>query len=164
MKVVEYSRDSVTDIMYLHEDGSESVKLLGDMEVIRMPIMIQQVLETVWGEIMKDMGSRMFPRNPNCRWLKWVKESQANYGELWNYGMDIIDEHFFRFGARNLHPYKHGSALGFERLQTIPSKLPDVPMTPMPLSVQEARELYKMTFEGDYSNRGRPEWLKSNSA
>jgi hypothetical protein len=127
-----------------------------------MPIFIQQVLETVWGDILKDYGGRMLARDPKCPWLKWTKESQENYQELWNYGMDIIDEHFFRFGARNFHPYRHGSASGFERLGNIPKRLPSVPMTPMPITPEEARAIYKK-IEGEYTNRRAPEWLRSNS-
>lgn len=160
-RLSDYVNASVTDILYLHEDGEESAKMLRDLDVIRMPIYIQQVLETVWGDICKDHGTRMIARDPSCKWLKWVKESRENYKELWNYGMDIIDEHFFRFGSRNLHPYKHGSFIGFERLGKVPKAIPDVPMTPLPTSIEEARVIYKK-IEGLHTNRGSPEWLRSN--
>lgn len=158
MRIETYDKVSLRDILYLDADVEEGVKMLYDIDVIRMPINIQQVLETVWGTILKDQSGRMSPRNPECPWLQWVRQSQENYQELWNYGMDIMEEHFFRFGSRNMHPYRHGSNLGFQRLGNIPKSLPEIEQTPMPLLFEDARELYK-TEEGEYTNRSRPSWL-----
>lgn len=160
VRIVEPMIANVLDVVYLHEDAAESVKQLADIDAIRMPIMIQQILETVWGELLKDQHERMAPRSPICPWLLWVKESQANYAELWNYGMDIIEEHFHRFGSRNMHPYRHGSAAGFERLGAVPTALPDKDKTSMPLSVEQARERYAERDDLVWTNRERPEWLK----
>lgn len=149
---------NVHDVLFVDEDPAVSVLKLADYEIIRVPIYIQQILETVWGAILKDQASRMFERAPTCPWLQWVRESQSNYQELWSYGMDIMDEHFHRFGSRNMHPYRHGSAIGFERLGVIPTALPDVPGTIKPISIDDARAYYIERNDLTYTNRETVVW------
>lgn len=150
---------NVHDILYLDINPEAAVKMLADLDVIRMPIYIQQVLETVWGHVLNDWDQRMTPCAEFSPWLVWVREAQPNYEELWNYGMDIIDEHFHRFGSRNMHPYRHGSVEGFNRLGNVPNLIKGVVSTQQPISVDDARTYYHERDGLAWTNREKPEWL-----
>ena len=79
-----------------------------------------------------------------------------NYEDLWNYGMDLLDEHYHRFGSRNTHTYRHGSEAAMERLQNLPPIAP-TEKHPCPLLGYEG---YKESgpFMA-HSHREIPEWL-----
>ncbi len=161
MRMAPTTLGPISDILYLDADGPASAQMLIDIHVIRVPIQIQQVLETAWYMLDKKTAHLgMSPRPDSCEWLRWALLNRANYEELWNYGNDVVDEHYFRFGSRNMHPYKHGSGNGITRLGVVPSKLPEGELTPFPISVEDAIQSYlDSKQEIKYTNRSKPTWL-----
>jgi hypothetical protein len=163
-------------IVYLDEDGPTSAEMLLDIDVIGLPITIAQVLLCVW----HDVKPGTFAPHLNLVgrdefWYKWASANTANYVELWNYGSDIIDEHYHRFGCRsrtetdkfgkevvlNATGYRHGMDRSMIALQSIPP-LPEADAPdPFPTSVEDARALYKSNKAPfTYTHREVPEWLK----
>ena len=155
-------------IIYVDNDGSESVKQLFDADIIGMPITVEYTLRCAWNTIkpgtFPDTYQLSMTDDP---WLKWVLESQENYNELWNYGMDLLDEHMHRFGSRVTSPYHHGSKRQLDRLGALPD-MTETKLTPMPIQVPEARELMREELKtvrpgfnwAQFSHRETPEWLK----
>jgi hypothetical protein len=154
-------------IVYLDEDGATSAEQLYDDDVIGLPITISYTLMNVWRHVSPGSFQIQFNFSPysDDKWFHWAMESQANYEELWNYGMDILEEYDHRFGSRVQHPYKHGSTPAMNKLGAVPP-LPDLPRSPFPVSVEEARSLYSewfhkpIVFKPEFSFRERPAWLK----
>lgn len=141
---------------------------LFDGDVIGLPITIGFVLRCVWNSAKPDTFPTTFELDiGDDPWFKWARESKANYTELWNMGMDILDEHTHRFGSRHAQPYKHGMTDTFERVSGVPD-LPDGEQSPFPVSIEQAREAYcseskvKMSAQSwaTYTHRNQPEWLK----
>ena len=149
-------------ILILSDDPDEAVQWLTDEDVIRMPIEIAQVLLTVWSKF-PDAAKKgvittlvMYPEHV---WIPWVEESQENYIALWNYGMDILDEHEYRFGKRAVNPYRHGMSKTLDRLQVIPP-LPEGPQTPYPILPHQAVLMQAELVKVHYSHRDKPTWKK----
>ena len=148
-------------IFFLSNDPDEAVQWLSDADVIRMPIEITQVLMEVWQEIKPGKFTKVLADLHSPAWVSWIKESQANYVELWNYGLDLTDEHFHRFGSRiKAHPYRHSMTSLLNRLETLPP-LPQIGLTDMPTSSPEATRLnYRPSGSfGTYTNRDTPPWM-----
>lgn len=141
----------------------DAVKSLYDADVIGLPITIHVLLVTVWNNVRP--GAFKLPWNIPMEgdpWYDWVMKSSANYEDLWNYAMDIVDEHSFRFGSRFNPPYKHGSSRMLDTLAAVPP-LPAVGQTPYPFTFAEMREKYARQIKGHlltFTNRETPEWLK----
>ena len=149
-------------IYFLSEDPDEAVHWLNDGDVIRMPIEIAQVLLTVWSkfpETMRKGITQSLVNYPEHLWVPWAEESEANYVFLWNYGMDIIDEHEHRFGRHAVQPYRHGIARCMERLQAVPP-LPQGELAPFPLSIEQAVLTQVDLDKVHYSHREKPTWKK----
>jgi len=147
----------MTHITLLSDDPKEAVEWLMDVDVIRMPIEIAQVLSTV---------SKRHLSVEHCSpevWTDWVATNKANYEELWNYAMDILDEHFYRFGSRNNQQYRHGISGLIDKLAAVPSHLPEGDITERPLSTEQARLAYTATKASftTYTHRSKPEWKTS---
>lgn len=149
------------NIVYLDPDAAESVLQLYDQDIIGMPISIGQCLMHVWNTFTPGRFRTGDAVMADPIWYPWAMASKNNYTELWNYGMDIMDEHWHRFGSRNAHPYRHGYSKLFDQLQYVP-KLPDVEMTPLPRTVEDMRAGYpEMTgFWVQFTHRPTPDWLK----
>jgi len=151
-------------IIYVHEDGGGSAKQLYDCDVIGLPITIAYTLQAVWHQVKPgtfDVPYQAIPIKDDP-WFKWVLESQNNYIELWNYGMDLIEEHYHRFGSKAVVVYRHGSHRSVERMQYVPP-LPEGSITSMPQpELDEVIKQYRSRtgFWVSYTNRERPEWLK----
>ena len=146
-------------IVLLSTDPEEAVQSLSDKDVIRIPIEIAQVLICVWNDIKPGAFTHMIERSHDVPWINWVKESQDNYNELWGYGMDIVDEHYHRFGSRVNFPYKHSMSKLLDKLGVLPP-LPGIGLTPMPVSIDGCREGYlgKDPFD-TYTHRDKPTWM-----
>ena len=143
----------MTNILYLSDDPDEAVQWLMDVDIIRMPIEIAQVLSTV----TKAKTTIAFAEGDV--WSEWAVGNKSNYEELWNYGMDLLDEHYHRFGSRSVNKYKHGIAGLLERLSTIPSHIPDGEMSDKPWTVEQSRLMYTQRGSfSTYTHRTVPQW------
>jgi hypothetical protein len=149
-------------IYFLSDDPEEAVQWLTDSDVIRMPIEISQVLLAVWSTFpeaeRKGVVQTVVPALDNL-WTPWAGETQDNYVHLWNYGMDVIDEHEYRFGRHAVQQYRHGMDRSMNRLQAIPP-IPEGALTPYPLSVTEAVLMQVDITKVQYSHREKPTWKK----
>ena len=143
----------MTHITLLSDDPTEAVQWLMDVDVIRMPIEITQVLSNV-------SNTKINLENiPKEIWTDWARQNKANYEELWNYGMDILDEHFHRFGSRNHHQYRHGISRILDKLGAIPNHLPEGELTEKPLTPEQARLIYNEPGSfSTYTHREAPPW------
>jgi hypothetical protein len=150
----------VTRIAVLSHDPDEAVQWLSDADVIRMPIEITQVLLTIWHKVKPGTFNKMIEYLEGDPWLEWAIRSSDNYTFLWNLGMDLIDEHAFRFGDRAPVPYKHGSFRTMERLGAIPP-IPEQGADPLPIQPDQARLGYHpQGFFKTYTHRDPPPWLE----
>jgi len=149
----------MTQIAILSDDPDEAVQWLIDEDIIRMPIQVGQVLLTVWNRVEPGRFSKTINYLDGDPWLEWTFASSHNYETMWNFGMDLVDEHYHRFGSRQHPPYKHGMWRIFERLQAIPFLSLDTP-TPMPITPEESRLAYHpQGIFSLYTYREKPEWL-----
>jgi len=112
-------------------DLDEAVELLTADEIIVYPIRISQILLTVWCQFPNRLNKPIERLPLDNVWVKWASESVDNYELLWNFGMDIIDEHDKMFGSKVKYPFKHGSSKLMEALGIIPP-LPAVGLTAKP--------------------------------
>ena len=143
----------MSHIYYLSDNPTEAVQWLMDVDIIRMPIEIAQVLSTVSKRIA---GINQLPGDT---WAEWAVLNKDNYEELWNYAMDLLDEHYHRFGSRSPQQYRHGISNLIDKLGVIPSWLPEGETTEKPLSSEQGRLQY--TEPGSfstYTHREKPEW------
>lgn len=147
-------------IVYTNPDGAVSALELYDNDVIGLPITITVYLQAVWHRVKPGTFQPISGLDADP-WFVWLLESKENYQELWNYAMDIIDEHEHRFGSQATHPYRHGSTSMIERLGYIP-ELPEVPQTPRPSTPLEG---YKTLtgYWATYTNREKPTWLSGTT-
>lgn len=165
-------------ILYVDPAGPDSAQMLSDNDVIGMPIAIAQCLLRVWHEAK----AGKFAPHLNLTvgddpWVNWASASTANYIELWNYGSDVIDEHYHRFGCRsrnavdrfgvavvlNATGYRHGMDPSMCRFQSIPPLTESESVDPFPMSIEAGRELY-VADKGNlvYTHREPPSWLATN--
>ncbi len=152
-------------VVILTEDTDLAPQLLCDLDVIELPISIHHLL------LDAHKGTAVSGEN-NRVWVEWVLKDGANYEYLWNYGMDVLDEFYHRFGSQFGKGYKHGVAAKLEANSSIIGETTDV-VGPLPVTVEASREVYKITaakvkppgstgLEGiwfTYHNRNPPEWL-----
>jgi hypothetical protein len=152
----------MSQIFILSDDPDEAVQWLMDGDVIRMPILITQVLGTATNRFKTTPQKITIEYMKGDPWLEWVLSSEDNYEALWNYGMDLIDEHYHRFGSRGVVKYKHGIAALLNKLGTIPPIPPSETPYPMPLTPEQARAAYHYpgTFS-TYTHREEPDWRKT---
>ena len=114
------------------DDNEEAIDLLTADEIITYPIRVTQILFTVWKQFRKPPLTRSIELLPlDNEWVKWVSESSDNYEYLWNFGMDLLDEHAKIHGDVAVKPYRHGSFKFMEELGQIPP-LPAVGLTDRP--------------------------------
>lgn len=145
-------------IVMLDDDPFVSIEMMYDVDVIGLPITIGQILLTAWYKVKPGTFADFLKlKAGEDVWLDWVMESQANYVDLWNYAMDIVDEHFHRFGSHAAKPYRHGMKGLLDRLQSVPP-LPDVPLTPYPPTNKAAYRQIGAFFE--HTRREVPAWLR----
>jgi len=149
----------IRPIVMLDDDPYKSIEALYDIDVIGFPIAISQTLLSAWHRIKPGTFSKMLNLiDGDDIWLDWVLASKGNYEDLWNYGMDIMDEHTHRFGSRATVPYRHGSFATMTRLQSVPD-LPQLGlMSPYPGKGREGYKSKGNFFKHTY--REVPEWLK----
>lgn len=143
------------------------VDQMTDADVIGLPITIEFTLRSVWNRRVPNTFPHITGNSLlNDPWFKWASENKSNYEELWNRGMDILEEHDLRFGSRAKPPYKHGSTAQMDRVGAIPP-LPEGGLTRLPMSVDEAK-LATMSevqltrpglFVGTYTVRPKPDWM-----
>lgn len=109
------------------------VEQLTDGEVISGPIHVMSTLSSVHNirRGSQAHAPMIVLRPGDDPWVDWANQNEANYVELWNYGMDLVDEHYKRFGSKQPYPYKHGCALPLDRLGDVPP-LPEGELTPRP--------------------------------
>lgn len=148
-------------IVFVNDDPAKSVEELFDADVIGLPITISFLLKEVWNHLRPSTFPSPFkiPMTGDP-WFEWVLQSQKNYEEMWNYGMDILDEYSYRFGSRAMVPYKHGSTRLMESLQDLPN-LPAGDVSEMPFTVEQMRDQYRQSREhwDTFTRREKPEWL-----
>jgi hypothetical protein len=114
------------------DDLEEALDLLTIDEVIVFPIRISQILFSVWKQQRKCPIKGAIETLPaDHEWVKWASESVENYELLWNFGMDVLDEHAKLYGEVAQHPYVHGSFKLMEELGSLPP-LPAVGLTEKP--------------------------------
>jgi len=148
----------MTRICLLSTEPDEAVQWLADADVIRMPIEIAQVLLTAWHKVKPGHFSLVINYLDGDPWLEWVMASAGNYEELWNYGMDLVSEHYHRYGSRRTPPYVHGISRQLESLAALPP-LPSVGLTPLPITTEQARLSYNTAgIFNCYTHRVKPEW------
>lgn len=155
-------------IVYVDDDASRSVEQLFDADVIALPIAVHHTLISVWNHLKPGTFEyTQFLLTDRDPWFRWASESAANYEELWNYGCDIADEHWHRFGSRQRPPYKHSSTGLLERLGVVPPMLPKLELSRRPITVDEARHGYRVEIKSPYADamnikfthREKPSWL-----
>jgi len=163
-------------ILYLDLDGPTSAEMLYDTHVIAMPIAIAQSLLRVWHNARPGTFAPILNlADVDDPWSAWAARKTANYIELWNYGSDIIDEHWHRFGKHstvgtnkfgelvtlNGTGYRHGMDRSMMKLQAVPPLLESEETDPLLVSVDTVRASYKQEgFGFTHTHREVPEWLK----
>ena len=114
------------------DDLDEAIDLLTTDEVTVYPVRVSQILFSVWNQFKGHKIRRVIQPLPATEpWVVWANESLENYELLWNFGMDIIDEHARLYGDVAKYPYKHGSSRMMEELGALPP-LPSVGLTEKP--------------------------------
>ena len=145
-------------IYRLSEDPDKAVQWLTDADMIRMPIEIGQILLTVWHRAKPGTFSKVIEYPDSDPWLEFASASTDNYVELWNLGMDAMDEHDYRFGSRNINKYRHGMTALLNRLQSVPP-LPEIGLTEFPLTPEQTQLAYNTEgIFNSYTHREVPEW------
>ena len=164
------------NILYLDYDGPTSAEMLYDKDVIAMPIAIGQALLRVWHVTSPGKFAPVLNlAHADDPWSAWALRNQANYIELWNYGSDLIDEHWHRFGSRstigtnkfgelvtlNGTGYRHGMDRSMQSLQSIPPIPEADKRDELLISIADARADYKKSGHMyTHTHREVPEWLK----
>lgn len=113
-------------IYFINDDPDVNVQEYRDDDVIGSPIDIGQILAAIWQRHSKKAQPMPIAGLDGDYWLAWAEKSKENYTALWNLGMDLLDEHFHRFGSRISPNYKHGMWRIINEMAAVPP-LPDLP-------------------------------------
>ena len=177
------------NVFFLSRNTAECARWHTDQHVIKMVIEAAQLLSTAWHQLQPTAlvfeplsrccllnGKRIFNEtHRNHPMAIWTRQNAANYQYVWNYGLDLADEYFHRWGSRREQPYRHATQAILETLGDMPECLPDESMTDPPLCMPDEFKVegdptlsYRRYYIGakltnaNYTHRERPEWASQS--
>jgi hypothetical protein len=144
-------------IYFINPDLDENVKEYRDDDVICSPIDVGVVLMSVWERQKPGSQKVVIKPTDSDYWLAFAEAGKENYIFLWNLGMDLIDEHYHRFGKRIHHSYKHGMWRLMERMESVPP-LPDLPLGEIDYGLQLNQYSMDKSRPNKWTGRSIPSW------
>jgi hypothetical protein len=124
------------NLIYAGEHTPEAVKTMTDDWIVSGPIRAAVHLSGVWHRLRPKVfkyetptscslnGKNTFaPVDVNHPWVLWAMESHENYGWLYYYAVDMMEEYERRFGNK---PYITTMIAVFEEM---PEEVPEGPWT-----------------------------------
>ena len=179
------------NIFYLHEDPIQNVKWHMDKHIVKMATEYCQLLSTAHRVLDGEMYLGKTKNNRNIkRWrlsderedllMKashinhpsniWVRESSANYFEMYKIYMATLAEYTYRYGKT------HGSGRASFILQRTPENIPNKGLTTLPQcmpddckvegnTIQAYKNYYinEKAYFANWKNREIPIWFKKNN-